>query len=285
MGGRLDATNIVTPEVSVITTISLDHCDMLGGTLEEIAAEKAGIIKPGRPVVIGHVPPAAERVIRATAARAGSRVFSIAETFGADLARADYPRTNLEGDYQRWNAATAALVARMFPPRWRLTGETIARGLLRVDWPGRWQRMTVSGQPFVFDASHNPEGARVLDENLARLRAEFAGRRLVVITGALGESRARALLGVVAKHAREIHLVVPAQSRACTHAELESCLPRDFSGGLHRAGIAALFPAPNRCALSDPAAPIIVTGSLYLLGEVFTRIQEGAKGEGRLQDF
>ncbi|MDR0902387.1 MAG: bifunctional folylpolyglutamate synthase/dihydrofolate synthase [Opitutaceae bacterium] len=285
MGGRLDATNIVRPELSVITTISLDHCDMLGETLEKIAAEKAGIIKPGRPVVIGRVPPAAERVIRETAARAGSPVFSVAETFGADLARADYPRTNLEGDYQRWNAATAALVARLFPPRWRLADATIARGLMRVDWPGRWQRMTAGGQPFIFDASHNPEGAQVLDENLALLRAGLGGRRLIIITGALGESRARALLEVVARHAREIHLVVPAQSRACTHAELESCLPRDFSGKVRRAGIATLFPAPDHCALTDPDAPIIVTGSLYLLGEVFTRLQEGAKGEGRLQDF
>jgi dihydrofolate synthase/folylpolyglutamate synthase len=285
MGGRLDATSIVQPEVSVITSISLDHCEMLGDTPEKIADEKAGIIKPGRPVVIGHVPPAAERVIREAAARAGSPVFSIAEAYGADLARACYPRTNLEGDYQRWNAATAALTARMFPARWRLTDETVARGLLRVDWPGRWQRMTAGGQPFIFDASHNPEGAQVLDENLALLRAGLGGRRLVIITGALGEARARALLEVAARHAREIHLVVPAQSRACTHAELESYLPRDFPGKAHRADIAALFPAPNRCALSDPAAPIIVTGSLYLLGEVFTRLQEGAKGEGRLQDF
>ncbi len=283
MGGRLDATNIVMPEVSVITTISLDHCDMLGDTPEKIAAEKAGIIKPGRPVVIGHVPPAAERVIRAAAARAGSQVHSIAEEFGADLA--GYPPTNLEGDYQRWNAATAALTARLFPARWRLTDAVVARGLMQVDWPGRWQPMTVGGQPFVFDASHNPEGAQVLDENLARLRAGLGGRRLIVITGALGEARARALLAVVAKHAREIHLVVPDQSRACTHAELESYLPPDFSGQVHRADIAALFPAPGHCVLADPGAPIIATGSLYLLGEVFTRLQEGAKGEGRLQDF
>ncbi|MDR2675750.1 MAG: bifunctional folylpolyglutamate synthase/dihydrofolate synthase [Opitutaceae bacterium] len=285
MGGRLDATNVVTPEVSVITTVSLDHCEMLGGTLGKIAAEKAGIIKPGRPVVLGHVPPAAARVIRAAAARAGAPVFSIAAEYGADLARADYPRTNLEGDYQRWNAAAAALTARRFPPRWRLTAAAIARGLMRVDWPGRWQRLTLGGQPLIFDASHNPEGARVLDENLARLRAGLGGRRLVIITGALGEARARALLAVAARHAREIHLVVPAQSRACTHAELESYLPRACAGRTHRAGIAALFPAPGRCALSDPAAPIIVTGSLYLIGEIFTRLQEGAKSEGRLQDF
>ncbi|OAM87082.1 bifunctional folylpolyglutamate synthase/dihydrofolate synthase [Termitidicoccus mucosus] len=283
MGGRLDATNIVLPEVSVITSISLDHCEMLGDTPEKIAAEKAGIIKPGRPVVIGHVPPAAERVIREAAARAGSQVHSIAEEFGADFA--GYPPTNLEGDYQRWNAATAALTARMFPARWRLTGETVARGLMRVDWPGRWERVTVGGQPFIFDASHNPEGAQVLDANLDRLRAGLGGRRLIVITGALGEARARALLEVAARHARELHLVVPAQSRACTHAQLESYLPGAFSGRIHRADIATLFPVPNHCVLSDPDAPIIVTGSLYLIGEIFTRLQEGAKGEGRLQDF
>ncbi|HRP06269.1 MAG TPA: Mur ligase family protein, partial [Opitutaceae bacterium] len=111
LGGRLDATNIVDPQVSIVTSISLDHCEMLGETVERIAAEKAGIIKPGRPVVIGRLPPAAERVIREVAAHQGCVVHSVRAEFGEDSTR--YPGTNLEGEYQRWNAATATLAARV----------------------------------------------------------------------------------------------------------------------------------------------------------------------------
>src|SRR5690606_1206691 len=123
LGGRLDATNVVDPEVAAITSIGLDHCDMLGDTIEQIAAEKAGIIKPGRPVVMGRVPPAAEAVICRIAAERGAPVHSVREVYGDDIDR--YPETNLEGDYQRWNAATATLVARCLPPRWRLTDDVV----------------------------------------------------------------------------------------------------------------------------------------------------------------
>ncbi|MDB6128810.1 MAG: Bifunctional folylpolyglutamate synthase/dihydrofolate synthase, partial [Verrucomicrobia bacterium] len=105
LGGRLDATNIVSPEVSVITSIGMDHCEYLGNEIGLIAREKAGIIKPGRPVVMGRVPREAEDVIRAVAGAQGSELFSVAEEFGDDVGA--YPETNLEGDYQRWNAATA----------------------------------------------------------------------------------------------------------------------------------------------------------------------------------
>jgi len=298
LGGRFDATNVVTPEVSVITSISLDHCEMLGDTIEKIAFEKAGIIKEGKPVVLGHMPAAAEAVIRRVAAERSARVHSIAEEFGADVARADYPATNLEGDYQRWNAATATLTARVLTRgaqarHWNLRDEVIARGLRRVDWPGRWERITVGGQAMILDASHNPEGAQVLDENLARLRAELVcaaasfadASKLIVVTGALGAQRARALLEVVAKHARELHLVVPRQARACSHEELEALAPESFRGGIHRASVEELFPAANRCALSDKNAPVIVTGSIYLIGEVLARLQPQVSAEGRLQDF
>ena len=107
MGGRLDATNVVQPEVAVITSIGLDHCLELGDTLEKIAGEKAGIIKPGRPVVMGRLPPGAEQVVREVAAANHAPVHSVREVFGENLAA--YPQTNLEGDYQRWNAATATL--------------------------------------------------------------------------------------------------------------------------------------------------------------------------------
>lgn len=270
LGGRLDATNVVMPEVSVITSIAMDHCEILGGQIEQIATEKAGIIKPGRPVVLGRVPRAAEWRIRAIAAQRGSPLVSVAEHFGDDLEQ--YPHTNLEGDYQRWNAATATLVARTLGPRWRIREEVIAKGLAHVDWPGRWQRVQLGGRLTILDASHNPEGAQVLESNLAHLVAE-TGRPPIVITGVLGTVRARPLLETIARHAGRIHLVVPQQPRACTQEELEALIPAGFRGGVVRDSVANLFPSADRCTAGGPDDVVVVTGSIYLLGEVMSRLQ------------
>jgi dihydrofolate synthase/folylpolyglutamate synthase len=283
LGGRLDATNVVRPEVAVITSVGLDHCEMLGDTIEIIAAEKAGIIKPGKPVVIGQLPSSAERNVRAVAAALGSPVYSIREEFGDDLTR--YPATNLAGDYQRLNAATATLVAKMLSGRWRLTAEVVERGLQLVSWPGRWQRMTIGGRTLILDASHNPEGAQILDTNLRRLIAE-TGRPPVVVTGVLGAARARPLLETICRHVREVHLVMPQQARACRFEELEALMPTSFSGTIRRANVAEIFPGPGQCSIGETQDTILVTGSIYLLGEILARIEpQRGVGEGRLQDF
>jgi len=265
LGGRLDATNIVTPELSIISSIGMDHCEMLGHSLTEIAAEKAGIIKPGVPVVIGRLPSEAEAV---------------------DLEA--YPKTNLEGDYQRWNAATAALAARVLTTiksRWALTEERIAEGLARVDWPGRWQRMQVGGRLLILDSSHNPEGASVLDANLAQLVTE-TGRRPVVIAGVLGAARARPLLETISRHAGALHLVVPDQPRACSLDELMGLVPEGFRANVIRDGVARLFPAAGKCTAGAADDVVVVTGSIYLIGEVLARLQPPPRApEPRLQDF
>jgi dihydrofolate synthase/folylpolyglutamate synthase len=283
LGGRLDATNVVVPEIAVITSIGLDHCEYLGDTVEKIAAEKAGIIKQGRPVIIGRLPAGAERVIRQIAAERGSRVISVAEEFGGDVA--GYPTTNLEGDYQRWNAATATLVARLLPARWKLTDEVIAQGLQGVDWPGRWQRLTLGGRRLILDTSHNPEGAGVLESNLRRLAREDPAKPAVVV-GVLGAARARPLLDVIARHSGVIYLVVPNQARACSHDELAALLPATFSGRVVRATVPEIFPSAQSCTAGRQGDTVLVTGSVYLIGEVLERIApERGPGEGRLQDF
>ena len=269
LGGRLDATNIVDPEVSVITSISLDHCEYLGDSLAAIAREKAGIIKPGRPIVMGRVPPEAEAVIRAVAAAQGARLWSVAEVYGDQLE--NFPVTNLEGEYQRWNAATATLAARALPAKWKVTEAAIARGLAHVDWPGRWQRVTIAGRQAILDASHNPEGASVLDRNLGLWVAE-TGRAPVVITAALGAARARPLLETICRHAKEVHLVMPHVPRACTHEELAALVPASFQGRVVRARIDDLFPAPNTCTAGTSEDTLVVTGSIYLLGEAMARL-------------
>jgi dihydrofolate synthase/folylpolyglutamate synthase len=281
LGGRLDATNVVDPAVAVITSIGFDHMELLGDTIELIAAEKAGIIKPGRPVVMGRVPAEAERVIRARAAELGSPLVSVREVFGEDIAH--YPATNLAGDYQRWNAATALLAVRCL-------GGSAASGhaesaLATVNWPGRWQRISLGHQTIILDASHNPEGVETLDRNLAALRAE-TGLSPIIAIGALGRARAAALIAVASRHARELRLIVPKQSRACTWEELESLVPRDFAGPVKRETVEGLIPGPGASAIGRAHDPAVITGSIYLLGEVLARLEpERGPGEGRLQDF
>ena len=272
LGGRLDATTVVTPEVGVITSIAMDHCEILGNTLGRIAAEKAGIIKPGRPLVVGRVPPEAEEVIARIAAERGAPVRWVRQVFGDDLAA--YPRTSLEGDYQRWNAATATLAAEALDERWRITPAVIRAGLAAVDWPGRWQRTRAGGRLVILDSSHNPEGAAVLASNLARLVAE-TGRRPLVITGILGAVRARPLLAAIAEHAAEIVLVPPDQPRACSVEELRALIPHSFTGPVRAGRVEVLFPGPGRCTAGPPDGVVVVTGSLYLLGEVLTCFGSG----------
>jgi dihydrofolate synthase/folylpolyglutamate synthase len=283
LGGRFDATNVVDPEIAVITSIGLDHCEMLGDTLEQIAMEKAGIIKTGKPVVLGHLPVAAERVIREIAAQRHASVYSIQEEFGSDLAK--YPTTNLEGDYQRWNAATATLVSRLLGQKWRLSTETIHKGLGQVSWAGRWQRLSLGGKKLILDGSHNAEGAEVLEANLAQLAAE-TGRAPVVVTGVLGTARARPLIETICRHAAEIHFVIPKQARACTYEELEQLIPPQFTGQVHRASVDRLFPDSSTCTVGRAEETVVVTGSIYLIGEVLERIEpERGPNESRLQDF
>jgi dihydrofolate synthase/folylpolyglutamate synthase len=283
MGGRLDATNVVEPEVTVITSIGLDHCAELGNELAQIAAEKAGIIKEGRPLVIGRLPAEAEAVIRAVAREKNVTVHSVRDAFGEQIE--NYPQTNLEGDYQRWNAATASLVAKLLPAKWGVTEEIITRGLRSVNWPGRWQRTTLSGRPLILDASHNPEGVQVLEHALRSLVAE-SGRKPVIIAGALGEFRARALLEVVLRYGREVYLVTPNQARASTFDEMVNWVSPDARGRLHRAEVKELFPDANTCTVGGPDDTIVVTGSIYLLGEVLERLEPArGAGEGKLQDF
>lgn len=277
LGGRLDATNIVQPEATAITSIGLDHCELLGDTLPKIAAEKAGIIKPGVPVVIGRMPSEAETVIRTTAAQRGAPMASVTEQFGDALA--SLPRTNLAGEYQRWNAATAALVAGALPARWRIGPDVVVRGLAAVDWAGRWERRRIGASTVILDSSHNPEGAETLEENLRALVTE-TGRRPVVVTGVLGRERAAPLLAAICRHASAVHLVVPRQPRACGYEELESLLPASFHGPVVRDTVERIFPGGRRCALGGPAEIVVVTGSIYLLGEVLGRVEGAPAAQG-----
>jgi dihydrofolate synthase / folylpolyglutamate synthase len=281
LGGRLDATNIVDPELTIITSISLDHIEQLGDTIEQIAWEKAGIIKPGKPVLIGKLSAAAEAIVRQVAQDKGCAVTSVRERF-PDVGT--LPETNLAGFCQRWNAATAVAATEIISQRFPIKPALTAAALKTIDWPGRWQTIQLADKTLILDASHNPEGSEMLDENLQKL-IEQTQQKPLIVAGTLGEFRARSLMLVVSRHARELHLLAPDQSRATPTDVLATCIPKANTAPVHHQQIEDIFPAVGICTLGKSGDTIVVTGSLYLIGEVLERLTcETPVQQGKLQD-
>jgi len=260
LGGRLDATNVCAPEVCVITSIGLDHQEYLGPTLAAIAAEKAGIIKPGVPCVVGDVPPEAEAVIVARAREVGAPLHFVRGRFASGL-----PETNLVGAHQVRNAGAALLaceLAKCLP----IDDAKTRTALRSIEWAGRWQEFRlIDGRRLIVDGSHNEEGIRAVAPLLAALSAP------TVIVGALGVDRARPLVAAAAKAAGRLVLVRPDNERACSVEELAALVPADFRGDIRRATVAELFPSVAMCVAEGET--VVVLGSLYLVGEVLARLR------------
>lgn len=284
LGGRKDATNVVDPLISVITSIGLDHTSILGETVEKIAGEKAGIIKPDRPVVLGRVPRPARDVICRIARERKAKVFSVEDQFGDAVE--NYPTTNLHGTFQRWNAATAVTVCQMVGKRFPGLFPSRAGALHRVDWPGRWEKIPLPcGRVLILDATHNSEGCYFLEENLALLEEE-SGKKPWIVAGTLGSFRAQSLVPVVQRNARGLYLLEPRQPRAATFSMMRHWLEPKPEITVVDATREELFPEENTCSIGRPGETIVVTGSIYLLGEVLERLtgQESEIG-ALLQDL
>ena len=269
LGGRLDATNIVRPEISVITSLSLDHTNLLGNDLPAIAREKAGIIKEGRPVVMGCLPKEAENTIREIASQRNAPVYSIVEQFGKSTL--DYPLTNLHGDYQRRNAATALLTGQTLQSSFPLDRETTLKALQEVYWPGRWDAHAVGAKTVILDTTHNREGAELLAGNLENLVMK-TGRKPAIMVGVLGSERAQAIMPVIACYAVEIILLKPMQPRAATFKMLREAIPSGFTGRVRSSKVETIFPFPGYCSEGEDGETLVATGSLYLIGEIMERL-------------
>ncbi len=282
LGGRLDATNVLTPEISIISSISLDHCEMLGDTLQKIAAEKGGIIKAGRPVALGHLPPEAESVLRDRAGELDAPVHTIREHFGDDLD--SYPVTNLAGKHQRWNAAVATIAANLLKEKFPLRQSQITEALRDVNWPARWEKYQLGSKTLILDNAHNPESAEMLAANLDNL-LDATGRKPIIMVGTMGQFRARALLPVIARYASEILLLKPSQPRASSFEELQREIPASYKGPVRREQVINLFPFPGYCAAGEPDDVLVATGSIYLIGEILEAMKyEHPLREHSLQD-
>jgi dihydrofolate synthase / folylpolyglutamate synthase len=269
LGGRLDATNAVQSDVSVITPIALDHEELLGNTLPEIAGEKAGIIKSGVPVVSASQKPEAEKVIRARAAECGSPVQFVNEAYhGSPVA--------LRGEYQKRNAAVA--IAAIHAANIQLDEKAIVRGLAAVEWPARFQKWD---ERTIIDGAHNPGATRILAETW---REVFGDQKATLVLAVLSDKDLRGICEALAPIAGSVILPEIRSERAVAPAELAKILTSIL--GFCRAGAS---PAGNRSgcptisitqtvaeALEIARAkpdPILITGSLHFAGEVLADLR------------
>jgi dihydrofolate synthase/folylpolyglutamate synthase len=265
LGGRLDATNIVTPLASVITNIDFDHQQWLGETLEQIAAEKAGIIKPGVPVLTAAEPGRGLEVIAATAQRLDA-LLTVIDRNDAKGSLLDAATLSLPGDHQRLNAALAVAAVRAVETHFPVPQEAIFAGLSNVYWPGRMQvAKSRSGQTFLLDGAHNPASAAAL---AGAFRQQFSEARPALILGVLSDKDWRPLAETLAPLAHRL-LLVPVNSRRSLAPE--SLLPvcRSANSQAVVEVCASLADALERSA-REPI--VIITGSLYLVGEAMERL-------------
>jgi len=280
LGGRLDATNILTPVVSVITRIDFDHENFLGHSLREIAGEKAGILKESVPVVLAAQQAEAREVIlnRAKECRCPvtetsqayrvdqqtmengcvrARITEVASGWSAALA----PR--LAGRFQLQNAMNAVAAARLLSTRgYRIPQKAIEGGIAAAVWPGRLEKLQSRPDVYV-DGAHNPGAAREL---AAFWEENFAGRKIFVVYGALRDKAVDEIAGVLFPHAAEVVFTEPRTSRAISASQLS-----EIAG--HHASRSTVISDSEQALdyVLSKAAPqdaIFVTGSLYLVGQL-----------------
>lgn len=293
LGGRLDTTNVVPPpDVAVITSIAMDHADRLGATLERIAAEKAGILKPGSTAVIARQPEAVERVIEAKALAVGARLVMAGRDFDAfrqngrlvfqnEHRLLDLPLPALIGRHQIGNAGVA-IAAALEAGTLGIGEASIARGLQAVRWPARMQRlasgvcaeMLGAEAELWLDGGHNPACGAALSETLADLE-ERSARPLWLIVGMMGLKDAAGFLAPFRGLAeRVITVPIPGAHEASHPPERLAEIARDVGHTAEPA--ASVADALRRVrALTRSPVRVLICGSLYLAGHVLA-LQEGS---------
>lgn len=276
MGGRLDATNIVTPLASVITNIGYDHQQWLGDTLPKIAAEKAGIIKPGIPVFTTTNDSSALAVIEQTAGERASPLLRVAPgQFGEG-------EIGLLGEHQQTNAALAVAVVRALQAQLPVPAAAVAQGLATVSWPGRLQLISRPGNRWLLvDGAHNAEG---VDTLVHALKTQFAGHQPAVIFGALQDKKWPELCRQLGPVAGSIHTVPVASERTASAEDLAAAFRATVSPNVPVRSWSGLQEALSNC---QSERFVVVTGSLYLVGEALelTGHSPAGSGERGLNDW
>ncbi len=256
LGGRLDATSVVDSVASVISSIGLDHCEWLGDSEEEIAREKAGIIRAGVPVVTGRMQPGPQVVIGGVARELGSRWLRWGRDFGPSS------ESGLEGKVQRHNAGLAAALIRVLADRFPVDDEQLRLGLENVRWPGRLE--TVANEPWVvLDVAHNPQSVSLLVEELCELDLP---RPLVLVLGVMADKDWGEMACLLFPIADRVVLVPVDNPRALDPGQLvklaDGLLPWELAETA-RAGLRSARSAAGR------EGSVLVTGSVFLVGELY----------------
>ena len=265
LGGRLDATNIVTPLASVITNIAFDHQQWLGDTLEKIAAEKAGIIKPGVPVSTATEATEALIAIKKAAREKGAPLTIItAKEIESRLTGTLAPP--LLGEHQKQNAALALATVEVLQKQIPVGEENIRAGLANVNWLGRLQLVQKPyGQKILLDGAHNVAGAETLR---ATLKKHFASNRPLLIFGALSDKQWPDICQLLAPLADKIFTVPVASERTAQADELAKVFH-----SANPSSSATVFGNLAEALNASKDAPfVVITGSLYLVGEALERL-------------
>ena len=283
LGGALDSTNVIDPPAcAVITALGMDHVKELGPTLADIAAAKAGIIKPGSPVVSYGGAPEADRVIADAAAACGAPLTV------ADFARLTLRGAGLEGqtfDYDGLTGLTLPLLARYQPRNavvaiealralrargWQIPDSAIRQGLAQVRWPGRFELLR-RDPPFLLDGSHNAHGMRATADSL---RALFPGEKFVFLVSIMADKDADEMLRLLLPLAKGFVTVTAPSPRAIPASELAARIEALGGRAEPAGGIPAAVARVWELAAGGPAAAL---GTLYFSGEVREAVADLAK--------
>jgi len=287
LGGRLDATNILQPAVTVITRVDFDHENFLGHSLREIASEKAGILKPHVPAIMAEQHEEAREVILARAKQVGAPVIEVASAYRVEALQQAADSTHiragcaraavhelatgwtcrleprLPGRFQLQNALSAVAAARLLVARgYRIDNDVIERGIAEAEWPGRLEKL--QSRPDVYlDGAHNPAAAREL---AAFWTEHFAEREIWLVYGALRDKAVDEIAGVLFPHAARVILTEPRTSRAISARRLEE-ITAHYAANVSVIGDAeeAVEYAISKAGSDDA---VFVTGSLYLVGQI-----------------
>ena len=286
LGGRLDATNVIdAPIASIITRISIDHTDFLGDTLEKIAAEKAGILKRNAPAIIAAQHRDVLAVIERQAAKLNAPLCIAGENFTATEERGrlvyqdeagllDLPAPKLYGRHQYENAGLAIAALRAIGT-FKIPGPAFEAGMIKADWPARLQRLAhgkltelvPAGSELWLDGGHNPDGGRAIAATLADLE-ERVSRPLVMIVGMLASKDCEGFLRNFTGLARRMIAVpVPGAEKGLPAETVADCARSIGLPSTSRDNLAEALEAVRKLDL-DPPPRILITGSLYLAGDV-----------------
>jgi dihydrofolate synthase/folylpolyglutamate synthase len=281
MGGRLDATNIITPDVSVITQISYDHTEYLGGSLREIAEEKAGIIKKKIPIVCAYQEPEAMEIISMKAKDNESGLSVYGSEFSSRLIREDIHGIHfdyhngdiriddaylpLAGAHQMQNASVAIKAARLVNP---MDHHCIREGLSRTAWPGRLELIS-HDPPILIDGAHNPSAAAVLSQSLSEIFLKTYAK-IILVLGVMSDKDIAGILKPLLPLACHCILTRPSYARAASPdviARIAGSI--GFSNITIAHTVREAIEKAMRDAGTDPtgSALIVVTGSFYTIGE------------------